>query len=441
MIKGIPRRHFTVSINRDAVGLMDALATSFEKNGFVCLESPDLGVFHHRDGMVKFHFYERVRNRPEASVWCFSSNENATMSEIEAFAELVEKTIQVVPDIKVKRDDSLLYEKRYAIVKFPDNTFRWVEPPGLWLDHYLKEPVISYIKQKMQIDLRYHRKFFETFLARPPDKRWTDMKLDLLHHYHYSTIFWLAASRRSLDKLVSLVGITEKKPIRLKGGSFKFELQTALCAFLTNMCSALDALAQIVNLMCLKDPKQEENVYFTTMLGWMEESAIWKLDFSRLRRIFRLNGKDTSLVRKLSEMRKYRNIVVHRRLMPLIETVSGTYTVEGEAGRLLTRDETGLTSSQTRSVAVHIPRLEADVDKGLALIAITVSERLFLPKLRKKELVYGYPIDRSHFRREDVLLLFEKYYEYASSLIEKVYATLLDMKKELGPESDLSSLS
>jgi len=376
------------------------------------------------------------RKRPKASVWCFPSSENAGKPEIEAFAERVQRVIQAVPGAKVRRDDSLLYEKRYAIVRFPDDTFSWVEPPVLWFDDYFKDPVVSYIWQRMQIDLKNHRKFFETFLVRAPDSKSIDKNLDILHHYHYSTIFWLAASRMNLDQLVRLIGITDRKRTQLSDGSFKFKLQVALCAFLTNMSSSLDALAQIVNLMCLSKPKgEEERVSFKEILKWIRDSPVdisWKVDVSRLRKIFlKPNGHDyTPLIKKYLEMMDYRNIVAHRRLMPLVGTVDGTYTVNGEAGRLLARDETGSTSSQSRSVAVHIPHLEADVDKGLATIAITVSRRPFLPKIRKRKLVYDYPIDRSDFNREDVLLQFEKYYECVSSLIEKVYAALLDMQRQ-----------
>jgi len=86
-------------------------------NGF---QTIDFGFFCHLEGNVKIRYYEHFRKHPKASVWCFSSNENANKSEIEAFAERVQKVIQAVPNIKVQRDDSLLYEKRYAKVEFPD---------------------------------------------------------------------------------------------------------------------------------------------------------------------------------------------------------------------------------------------------------------------------------------------------------------------------------
>ena len=433
MKRCIPHRpHFYVKINDDVAGTIDAFENAFRKNGF---QTIDFGFFCHPEGNVRIRYCEHFRKRPKASVWCFPSSENAGKPEIEAFAERVQRVIQAVPGVKVRRDDSLLYEKRYAIVRFPDDTFSWVEPPVLWFDDYFKDPVVSYIWQRMQIDLKNHRKFFEIFLARAPDPKSIDKNLDILHHYHYSTIFWLAASRMNLDQLVRLIGITDRKRTQLSDGSFKFKLQVALCAFLTNMSSSLDALAQIVNLMCLSKPKgEEERVSFKEILKWIRDSPVdisWKVDVSQLRKIFlKPNGHDyTPLIKKYLEMMDYRNVVVHRRLMPLIGTVDGTYTVNGEAGRLFARDETGSISSQSRSVAVHIPHLEADVDKGLATIAITVSRRPFLPKIRKRKLVYDYPIDRSDFKREDVLLQFEKYYECVSSLIEKVYAALLDMQR------------
>ena len=437
VIKGIPRRHFDVKINRDVVDVMAALASSFEKKGFEAnVESPGFGVFHNREGMVTIRLYEHFRNRPKATVWCYPNNENATRSDIEAFAKRVQQTIQAVPDVKVQQDDGLLYEKRYSIVKFPDDTFRWVESPGLWLEDYFKEPVISYIRCKMQIDIKNHRKFFETVLAVAPERRWADKNLDLLHHYHYSTIFWLAASRMNLDQLVELIGITGRKPTWLREGPFRFKLQLALGTFLTSMSSALDALAQTVNLMCLSKPKEEGLVTFKEVLKWIEDDSaknFWKVDISQLRNIFlKSKGVYAPLISKCLKMTNYRNIVIHRRVMPLVNTVRGTYFVTGEAGRLIARAPDSM-SSQSRSIAVHIPSLEADVDRGLATIAITASGRLFLPKIRGKDklakLVYEYPIDRSQFNREDVLLQFEKYYECVSSLTEKVYAALLDMQR------------
>jgi len=434
--RSIPHRpHFDVNISGDDVPrTIDALESSFKKNGF---QSTDFGFFHHLEGTIRIRYYEHSRNRLRASIWCFPANENSTKSEIEAFAERVQMIIQAVPGVKVRRDDSLLYEKRYAIVRFPDDAFSWVEPPVLWFDDYFKDPVVSYIWQRMHIDLKNHRKFFEIFLARPLEPKSIDKNLDILHSYHYSTIFWLAASRMNLNQLVRLIGITDRKRTQLSDGSFKFKLQAALCAFLTNMSSSLDALAQIVNLMCLSKPKgEEERVSFKEILKWIRDSHVdisWKVDVSQIRKIFlKQNGHDyTPLIKKYLEMMDYRNIVAHRRLMPLIGTVDGTYTVNGGAGRLFARDEMGLTSSQSRSVAVHIPHLEADVDKGLATIAITVSRRPFFPKIRKRKLVYDYPIDRSDFNRKDVLLQFEKYYECVSSLIEKVYAALLQICSRL----------
>jgi len=415
------RPHFYVKINGDDVAAtIDAVESSFKKNGF---QTIDFGFFCHPKGNVRIRYYEHFRKRPKASVWCFPSNENATKSEMEAFAERVQKVIQAVPNIKVQRDDSLLYEKRYAKVEFPDEVLPVIEPAVLWFDDYFEDPVISYIWQKMWVDLKNHRKFFETVLARRSGK-----KFDLLRHYHYGTIFWLAASRTHLNQLVSLIGVAGRKPTRLKGCSFKFKLQAELCAFLTNMSSALDALAQLVNLRCLSKPEKEEEVNFTRIVKWIDKNAIRKADVSQLRRIFRKSkSKYTSLHEKCLEIRNYRNIVVHRRLMPLIQRVGGTYMVDGEAGRLVARAEDS-TSLQLKTIAVHIPNLEADIDKGLALIVITVPRRRFAPKLRKKKRFYA--IDRSRFRREDVLLQFEEYYECVSSLIERVYAALLDMQRQ-----------
>ena len=428
-IRGIPHRpHFDVNISGNNVArTIDVFESSFKKNGF---QTTDFGFFHHKEGSVKIRYYEHIRKHPKASVWCFPSNESATKSEIETFAERVEKIIQAVSGIKVRRNDSLLYEKRYAVVNLPDDVWRWTEPPVLWFNNYFEDPVISYIWRKMQIDPKNHKKFFETFLTTTPEKRWTDKELDLLHYYHYGTIFWLAASRLVLNQLIKVIGITDGRKTRLKDGYLKFKLQTALGAFLTNLSSALDALAQIVNLMCLSERKKEEKVTFRKMtLSWIDDNAIWKEGTSRLRQIFReSDGNETFLCKKCSEMIDYRNIVVHRRLPPLVETKEKDYIVDGEPGKLVARAPDS-TSLQSRSVAVHIPHFEADIDKGLAVIVISPSGRLFLPRIREGRLVYDYPIDRGDLNGEDVLLQFEKYYECVSFLIEKVYKALLDMKR------------
>jgi len=420
-MKGISHTpHFDVNISSDNVaGTISALESNLKKNGF---QTTDSGFFHHPDGSVRIRYYEDARNRPKVTIWCFPSHQNATKSEIEALADRVKKIIQAVPGVKAHRDDSLLYGKRYAVVNLPDDVWRWIEPPALWFSDYFEDSVISYIWRKTQIDAKNHRRFFETFLTTTPEKRWTNKRLDLLHHYHYSTIFWLAASRSDLDQLIRMIGITDKKKTRLKDGSFKFRLQAAIGAFLTNMSSALDALTQIVNLMCLSKRKKEEKVAFSRMARfWIKENTIWKEDTSRLRQIFRAS-------KKCLEMINYRNIVVHRRLLPLVETIEKDYIVDGEAGNLVARAPDSA-SPELRSVAVHIPRLEADVDKGLAVIVISPSGRLFLPKICEGKLVYDYPIDRLHLNREDILLQFEQYYECVSSLIEKVYRALLDMQR------------
>jgi len=434
--KHIPHRpHFFVEIRGDdAKEAMYALASSFKKGGFEAdIESLGFGIFRCQEGLVTVRFYEHFRKRPKATVWCYLSDGDATRLEIEAFADVVEKIIQDVPDIKVQRDNGLLYEKRYADMEFPDEVLPFIEPPVLWFEDYFKDSVISYIWRKVQVGLKNHRRFFETFLARPLEERPIDKSLDILRHYHYSAIFWLAASRMSLNQLIELIGITGRKRAHMKGGSFKFRLQVALGSFLMNLSSALDALAQVVNLTCLWEPKEEDRVSFKEILEWIENSSEihWKIDISQLKNIFLTSNRNyTSLVKKCLEMKGYRNVIVHRRLPPLVNTVRGAYVVRGDAGRLV---GVGMDSRSSRSrlIAVHLPYLEAEVDKATATIAIDVDGGLFLPRLAKGKLVYDYPIDRSQFNRKDVLLQFEKYYECVSSLIEKVYAALLHMPLSL----------